>query len=284
MTYSRLVGRSLDYSPCQYGRSKLLFRGPKSSVEGDYVAFLGSTETYGKFVEKPFPSLVGGALGMAALNLGCVNAGIDAFLEDETVIDLCRDARSVVVQAMGAHKMSNRLYRVHPRRNDRFVAASPALQALYPEVDWSEIHFTRHLMTVLASVGPERFESVRAELCEAWVRRMRLLVQRIEAPVTLLWISDRSPAEGGEDPVGGEPLFVTAEMIAAVRPALAGICELPARAQRQEPDPGMVCPETDMPAARELPGPEDHAEIAAQLAATLAGAEVTASRSAPGWP
>ena len=284
MTYSRLVGQSLDYAPCQYGRSKLSFRGPKSEVEEGHLAFVGSTETYGKFVENPFPSLVGDALGVPVLNLGCVNAGIDSFLEDDSVIDLCRSARSVVIQAMGAHKMSNRLYRVHPRRNDRFLAAAPALQDLYPEVDWSEIHFTRHLMTVLATVGPRRFETVLAELREAWVQRMRLLLRRIERPVTLLWISDRSPDQGGGDPTDGEPLFVTAGMIDALRPALAGICEMPARARREEAQPGMVCGETDLPAARQLPGPEDHAEIATRLAATLADQAVTASRSGREWP
>ena len=118
MAYERLVGDSLDYAPCRYGRSKLLFRGPRTVLNGDYVAFLGSTGTYGKFVESPYPELTQRELGITALNLGCVNAGNDTFLDDPTVQDLARGACACVVQVMGAHTLSNRLYTVHDPRPD----------------------------------------------------------------------------------------------------------------------------------------------------------------------
>ncbi len=54
MTYMKLGQAALDYYPCRYGASKLLFRGPRRRLQGDYVAFLGGTETYGKFIETPF--------------------------------------------------------------------------------------------------------------------------------------------------------------------------------------------------------------------------------------
>ena len=132
MAFDRLSDGSLDYQPCRYGKSKLLFRGPKKRLEAGYVAFLGGTETYGKYVVRPYPEILGGMLGVTSLNLGAVNAGVDTFHDDTTVLGLAREADLRVIQLSGAQYMSNRFYMVHPRRNDRFLRASPALKALYP--------------------------------------------------------------------------------------------------------------------------------------------------------
>ncbi|HAW46955.1 MAG TPA: hypothetical protein DCX34_06910, partial [Roseovarius sp.] len=61
---------------------------------------------------------------------------------------------------------------VHPRRNDRFVAATDALRVLYAEVDFTEFHFTRHLMRRLAAISPARFARLRTAVQEAWLARM----------------------------------------------------------------------------------------------------------------
>jgi hypothetical protein len=45
--------------------------------------------------------------------------------------------------------------------------------AIYPEVDFSEVCFTRHLLTRLYKVSPERFEIIREEVSQAWRARMR---------------------------------------------------------------------------------------------------------------
>ena len=74
-----------------------------------------------------------------------------------------------VVQVMGAQNLTNRFYTVHPRRNDRFLRAAPDLQALYPEVDFTEFHFTRHLLRTLRWSSADRFEVVAEELRAVWV-------------------------------------------------------------------------------------------------------------------
>ena len=68
---------ALDYYPCRYGSSKLLFRGPRRSLDTAFCAVLGGTEAYGKFVPQPFPDLVEAATGVRMVNLGCMNAGVD---------------------------------------------------------------------------------------------------------------------------------------------------------------------------------------------------------------
>ena len=57
MAYEYAGEAALDYFPCRYGQSKLLFRGPRRRLEGAYVAAIGGTETYGKFVPDPYPAL-----------------------------------------------------------------------------------------------------------------------------------------------------------------------------------------------------------------------------------
>ncbi len=75
MTYNALATEAVNYFPCQYGASKLLFRGPRRKLRGDFVAFLGGTETYGKFIEAPFPMLLEYETGLKSVNLGCANVG-----------------------------------------------------------------------------------------------------------------------------------------------------------------------------------------------------------------
>lgn len=270
MSYERLAGGSLDYAPCRYGNSKLLFRGPRASLREPYVAFLGSTETYGKFVATPFPERVGRRTGVTALNLGCVNAGVDTFHDDPTVQELARGARAAVIQVMGADKLSNRLYAVHPRRNDRFLSESALLRRLYPEAEFTEIHFTCHLLRMLHGIDRGRFAVVREELQAAWMSRMSALIERLDVPVTLLWVSPKSPDEAAGSPGGPGPLFVTRAMLDGLAGRIAELVEIPVppRGDAETPE-GMVCSDIEVPAALKLPGPDIHARIAAALSPRL---------------
>ncbi|WP_323780311.1 DUF6473 family protein [Thalassovita sp.] len=180
----------LDYAPCHYGRSKLQFRGPERPVLRDYIAFVGSTETYGKFVARPFPALVEGMTGTACLNLGSANAGLDSFIQDPTVISLARNAQMVVLQVMGPQFMSNRFYSVHPRRNDRFIKANVPLKQLYPSIDFTEFAFVGHLIRRLKKASPRKFQVLRQGLQENWTQRMNMVLQLFARPVLLLWLDD----------------------------------------------------------------------------------------------
>ena len=265
MTYERLGEGGLNYDPCQYGRSRLQFRGPKREVEGDYISFLGSTETFGKFIETPFPDRVGDALDMTTLNLGCVNAGVDSFVEDPCVLEIASGAKLCVVQVMGAHMLSNRLYAVHPRRNDRFLGPSDVLSTLYPEVDFTDINFTRHLMSVLRDTAADRFPLVREELGLSWVRRMEVLLSRLATRTVLLWISERSPDDAGDDPKGPEPLFISRDMLEQLRPRVEGIVEVPVVELGDAASRDYVSSELGLAAVRAVPGPEVHADAARAL-------------------
>ena len=93
---------ALDYFPCRYGGSRLTFRGPKRALSGDYIAVLGSSESYGPFVPAPFPALIEERLGVEVANLACLNAGPDAYLGDPGALEVVAGARVAVLQVMGA--------------------------------------------------------------------------------------------------------------------------------------------------------------------------------------
>jgi Domain of unknown function (DUF6473) len=272
MAYAFPGEGALDYFPCRYGASRLLFRGPRRSLERPYIAFIGATETYGKYVPDPFPDLIEDEFGFGAVNLALVNAGIDAYLNDDAVLDIAKGAEAVVVQIMGAQNLSNRFYTVHPRRNDRFLGATPALKSLFRDVDFTEFNFTRHMIQGLMTVSPPRFEVVAEELRTAWVARMNeLLVHLPKQRTLLLWLGrKRPPAEAQRTVLGPDPLFVTADMISGLKTHAAGYAEaLVSEAAQLNGLSGMVFAPLEAPAAAALPGPAAHRDMAEVVTAAL---------------
>ncbi len=269
MTYDVLGPGPLDYLPCRYGTSRLLFRGPRRSLEAPYIAFIGATETYGKFIASPFPDLVEKGLGTTCVNFGQLNAGVDAFMHDPFVLEAASNAEVAVIQVVGAQNMTNRFYTVHPRRNDRFVAASTLLKTIFREVDFADFHFNKHMLSALYQNAPDRFDAVRTELQEAWKARMRLMLKQISGKTVLLWMSDRAPENGGtlgEGGIGAEPLFVTRDMLNDVAAHATAVVEVVGSPEaRKAGTDGMLFSEMDAVAAAEMLNPMVHQEAADAL-------------------
>jgi Domain of unknown function (DUF6473) len=264
--------RALDYSPCHYGTSRPLFRGPERDLSCPYVAMLGGSATFGKYVAAPYPALVEADLGHPVANLGGLNAGPDFYLSDPATLAVAARARVAVIQITGADALSNPFYSVHSRRNDRFLTATPTLRTLYPEVDFADIHFTRHLLMVLARAGQDRFGMVIAGLKANWTRQMQGLLARLQGQRILLWLADTPPPASafGLDPASG-PVLVDAAMLAALGPSVSDVIEaVPSAAARAEGVERMQVPETERHVARCLPGPTAHVEVAAALAPVVA--------------
>ncbi|WP_210529372.1 DUF6473 family protein [Rubellimicrobium arenae] len=214
-----LASPELGYETCRYEPSRAVFRGPGRPLRGRFTAFVGGSTTLGQGVVRPFPALVEEAVGGVCVNFGQANASVEAFLADPVVPAACRAADVTVLEVMGAANLSNRLYTVHPRRNDRFLRVSPALRAIFPEADTAEVCFTRHLLRHLYEVAPDRFDIVEEELRLAWLARMQAFLDRIGSRVILLRI------EGDEvaGPFGPAPLFVTDRMVEALRPLVRDV-------------------------------------------------------------
>ena len=274
MTYDVLGAGALNYAPCRYGNSRILFRGPLRCLDEPYVAFIGGTKTYGKFIETPFPALIESDLDVNCVNFGVANAGVDVFLNDPMLLEVANGAEVTVLQVVGAQNLSNRFYAVHPRRNDRFVNASPLLTSIYPEVDFSEFHFTRHMLNNLHDVSAERFSVVREELQAAWLARMKLFLRRVQGQVLLLWFAEHEPPEDAavshSPSACADPMFITRSMIDDLKKNAAQFVEVEASPEAQQAGTeGMVFSEMEAMAARQVMGPKAHGEAAVHLGQAL---------------
>lgn len=268
MTIVQGGSSALDYKYCTYDGSRVRFRGPRRDLDQPYVAFLGGDETLGRFVAMPFPDRVEDRVGMACVNLGATHAGPDFYLSEQPVLDVVARARAVVIQVPDAALVSNRYYAVHPRRNDRFLHASDALQALYPEVDFTEFHFIRHMLGRLSEVSATRFATLAAELRGVWLARMRQLIACATGPVLLLWLSRRGPATDAALP--DIACLVTDGMVQDLARDTAGLVVFRASPDALEDGTlGMhFCPQ-EAGAAAGLPGPAVHAEAARAILPAL---------------
>ncbi len=274
MRHETLDGAALSYAPCRYGTSRILFRGPRRPLSGRYVAFVGGSGTYGKYVRNPFPALIERRLAEVCVNFGCANGGLDTFARDNTILAACHDATATVVQVMGAHTLSNRFYTVHPRRNDRFLRASSMLQALYHDVDFSQYCFTGHLLRDLYALSPQRFEVLRVELQTAWVARMQRFLEEIGPNCVLLWLAESPPDNANwdarPDPLQADPLFVTLRMVETLRPMVRDIVVATASPEaRAYGTLGMAFAPVDEGVASALPGVIAHQDAAAALLEAL---------------
>jgi hypothetical protein len=252
----------IDYYPCRYGGSKTVFRGPATPLGSPYAVVLGGSEVFGRYVDEPFCESLADMTGIGVVNLGVHCGGLDVFARDTALTPVIAGARVVVVQAMAACNLSNRFYAVHPRRNDRFLKHSPILKTLFPDVEFCDFAYTRHLLVGLRRASPDKFSIVRRELQEAWTARMRLLLARAPGRVLLLRVT------GLHDPeLGPEPLLVTGGMLSALSGLYAeevtvdvGTDLVPSRLA------GMAFPETERAAAGAALPPSAHDRIASALA------------------
>lgn len=267
MSYENHGTVSLDEKPVCYGRSRLPCRGPIRTTSDPYLAVLGGTETYGKFVSRPFAALLEDKLGAPCVNLGSVNAGVDSFVNDVDLSDMAMKARFCVVQVMGAQNLSNRLYRVHSRRNDRFLAASEVLNSIYEDVDFTEFSFNKHMLGTLKKLDINRFDVVQKELKKAWLGRMKVFLDRFPRKPALLWLRYEDAGDNGVfASLGPRPPLVTQEMIDALASRIDGVVEVPVQAAKETGDlMQMTFPSLQIAAAEQMLGPDMHEKIANAL-------------------
>ncbi|MEO9894745.1 MAG: DUF6473 family protein [Paracoccaceae bacterium] len=271
MSFDTMGPGGLDYLPCRYGASKLRFRGPKRDLDKPFVAFFGGTNTYGKFVERPFADLIEDELDIACVNFGCLNAGVDVLAQDAFMCEIRNQSKISVVQIVSPRNMSNRFYSVHPRRNDRFLKPSALLETVYREVDFSQFNFTKHMLKRLHEVSPERFRAVKEELQSAWSARMLQMLDEMSGQTVLLWFSDHQPQDNETD-FGKDPWFVSRQMLDEVTSKVAAYVEVIASPKAVNLGTSeMVFSEMEEPAAQTLLGPAAHREVSEKLAPVLQG-------------
>ena len=174
MTLIEAPDSEFDYALCRYGASRVMFRGPKRRLNASYIADIGSGQAYGKYGEVLFVDALEAQIGEPVVNLGVMQAGLTPPADNPDILRVTSNPRMTLVQILGAQSMPNRVYSVHPRRNDRFVSASVTVQS--------------------------PLQSGVAELKIAWISRLRMILKSISGDTVLLWMAERRP----EDPLFGQ--------------------------------------------------------------------------------
>lgn len=160
---------------------------------------------------------------------------------------------------------SNHFYRVHSRRNDRFLAPTKDLISLYPEIDFTEVHFVRHLMSCLEKVRDARIEVVLDELRRNWVRKIGKFLQSLEIPVILLRLHVLR-GELGAHHIDSANVGVTDQMIKTVGKPCADIVDVKTHVCGQSDEiEDMLFGTLQQPMAEHMIGPAAHRAIAAAL-------------------
>ncbi|WP_254437205.1 DUF6473 family protein [Ruegeria arenilitoris] len=265
MSYHQTGSAGAGHAVCQYGQSRLWFRGPERSLDTAYMACVGGDETHGRFVDRPYAAILEDRLDRRCLNLGSLYCGVEALCGDAGLFTLLNGAELCVLQAPGVLSQSNHFYRVHPRRNDRVLAPTQDLIDFYPEVDFTDVHFVGHLMRRLQDCQDARFEVVAEELRRNWVRQISDLLQRLKVPVLLLALKVL-PQKNDERQEERAPITVTLEMLKAVRPFCADYVEATAYVSGQSDElEDMLFGTLQQPMAEHMIGPAAHRSIAEAL-------------------
>ena len=103
------------YILCQYSGSQHFFRGPAKALSAPYVAILAGSLSFGKEVKKTYTEGIETLTGMAGVNLAIPQSGPDAYLADESILNIARGAVTCVIELGGVQNCSNAFYKTHPR-------------------------------------------------------------------------------------------------------------------------------------------------------------------------
>lgn len=229
MSYMRDPVLAKDWPTWRFGRARQIYRGPRPDLDQPYVAAIGGSETFGKFVRCPWPQFLEARLDFPVANFGTPGGGPSFFLKDPALLEALSKARACIVQVMPAWATSNRLFTVRKRRNERLNTVSDMLKALYAEIDVAAFRYTHNLLHRLYMADPQKFRVVDLELRAAWTARMRDLAEQIETRKVLFWFSERRPEDDGGPNASPEklvsPAFVNRAMIEAIRPHFDAVVE-----------------------------------------------------------
>ncbi|MGH9158609.1 MAG: DUF6473 family protein [Vicinamibacteraceae bacterium] len=191
----------------------LLLRGPvpRTLEAGRYFVSIGAAQTFGRFCEAPFPTLLQARLGLESVNLGRGGAGPSFFSkENGKLLEYVNGARFAIVQVMAGRSASNSLFE------------SKGLGYYIRRSDGTGIGCDEAFTEVLASHDVAHIMQVVAETRQDWLASNVELLEAITVPKILLWLSERRPdyREGYADLnalFGRFPQLVNADMIRQLR-------------------------------------------------------------------
>lgn len=174
----------IEYDPSPAPGLGFLCRGPVPEQNAPYIAFVGASQTFGAFVQTPFPQRTAENLDAQAFNLGRGGAGPSFFSRHDAALDVVRKADAVVVQAMAARMEGNsRMESVEGRALVHFQDGGETLP-MDCDTAWRRI---------VEQETPDRVLELVAESRRSWLSAMRTIAEAAQGPSVLVWFSERTP-------------------------------------------------------------------------------------------
>ncbi len=203
----------IDYDLWFDEETQLAFRGPRNdlSAKGGIVC-IGAAQTFGRFVEHPFPNMIAEFLQTRVLNLGVSGAGPEFYLERPRLMDCLKHADVVIVQAMSARSVSVGRFRTQPMNKGvlSFVDGDLAGKPYLAQTAYQLLRETE---------GEEAFNTQVESAQKRWLEQYQELYDQISGRTIFLWLSTEYPPENlnlAKSSVGHFPHFLTAPMVDAV--------------------------------------------------------------------
>jgi hypothetical protein len=191
----------------------LRIRGPrpKRLERGTFFACLGAAQTFGRFCEEPFPTLLAQRLGLPALNISHGGAGPSFFCKDNArLLDYLNRARFVIVQVMSGRSESNSLFE------------SNGVGHYTRRSDGASLGCDEAFATLLKTEPRRHVARIVQETRRSWFESYQALLGAIHVPKLLFWFSTREPDyvprwDSVAGLFGAYPQLVDGDMLAWVR-------------------------------------------------------------------
>jgi hypothetical protein len=191
----------------------LMIRGPKprNIDDGEFFSCIGAAQTFGRFCEMPYPTLLQKKLGLNVLNFGRGGAGPSFFSEDKTILfDYINKGKLAIIQVMSGRSESNSEF--HSNGLGFYTRVS----------DGSWIGCDDAFRELLQRKDDGYLKQIVAEVRFNWVQSYKKLLKRITVPKILFWFSTRNPHyseeyETIESLFGKFPQLVNASMISELK-------------------------------------------------------------------
>ncbi|WP_374469586.1 DUF6473 family protein [Phenylobacterium sp.] len=221
----------IEYEPTPVDRLGFLCRGPLPQPGQDYIAYVGASQTFGAFVQTPFPHRVSQDLGLGGFNLGRGGAGPSFFARHPEALEVVKGARAVVVQVMAARMEDNSAFQSVEGRALVSYQTPSGPERIDCDTAWARI---------VAERPPEQVRALVAESRQSWVRAVRAIASAAQGPTILVWFAERSPAytfdvRDAYSLFNGFPHLVDEETVAAVRDVFDDYVEVVTRQGLPEP-------------------------------------------------
>lgn len=257
-----------QHLPFRYGlrqvdvRSRELFRLDAAPAQGAPVC-LGSSYTFGRFVERPFPQRLSESLGRRCLNLGAGLASPEFYLRQPELLELIERAPVLVFQVMSARNSPNSCL-VYADEACRAQLDTRTRQYVASPYDfWEQLRGQPSLYRQCYQESITSYRLAATELlCRAKGRRI------------LLWWSRQRPAPPAGNPLDHEnfypnfhPQMVPSDVVDWLKNYADDYVEQVFNDTWQ----------TDLPGAEPCqyyPSPHEHSALADRLAALLRESDV----------